>query len=452
MISEVISEALKLVKPSREEEEALMKAANEVIKVYDEGLREMGVEAEVTLQGSVAHGTWLPGDRDIDVFVVLPKSEENLKLITSGKFAEALAKIAESRGIPWAMRYAQHPYITLSYRGFQVDVVPCLRIMPGERPLTAADRTPLHTMYLKDRLSGLRDDVRLLKLFMKGIGVYGAEISVQGFSGYLAELLTIAYGGFLNTIKAASTWIPYRVRIVIEGRGAKVPRSPLIVIDPVDPHRNAAASVSLESMATMIAASRQFLKKPSLIFFKRGEASYEPRYTPPVAVVYGEYPRNLAEDIVWGLLRRILDSVNRALPKLGFKIYRVGAYASQVHVALMVMVEEHTLTEYELHEGPPVWSSASEEFLNKYASSDNVTGPFIRDGRWFVIRPRRVVNVVDAIKALLKTLKQDPVRDALLNGSYVVVDGLGSLGNMPGDVAAGVRPFILSKPHWLTGS
>ena len=31
---------------------------------------------------------------------------------------------------------------------------------------------------------------------MQGIGVYGAEIKVGGFSGYLCELLVMKYGGF----------------------------------------------------------------------------------------------------------------------------------------------------------------------------------------------------------------------------------------------------------------
>jgi tRNA nucleotidyltransferase (CCA-adding enzyme) len=45
-------------------------------------------------------------------------------------------------------------------------------------------------------------EVRLLKKFMKGTGVYGAEIKIGGFSGYLCELLILKYRSFAQTIEA----------------------------------------------------------------------------------------------------------------------------------------------------------------------------------------------------------------------------------------------------------
>ena len=41
---------------------------------------------------------------------------------------------------------------------------------------------------------------------MKGVGVYGAEIRVGGFSGYLCELLTLSFGSFTDILKAVSDW------------------------------------------------------------------------------------------------------------------------------------------------------------------------------------------------------------------------------------------------------
>jgi tRNA nucleotidyltransferase (CCA-adding enzyme) len=37
---------------------------------------------------------------------------------------------------------------------------------------------------------------------MKGTGVYGAEAKVEGFSGYLTELLVINYGSFPKALEA----------------------------------------------------------------------------------------------------------------------------------------------------------------------------------------------------------------------------------------------------------
>jgi tRNA nucleotidyltransferase (CCA-adding enzyme) len=71
-------------------------------------------------------------------------------------------------------------------------------IVPNLEWLSATDRTPfIH--YVKKRLGKtLQDDVRLLKKFMQGIKVYGAEIKTGGFSGYLCELLILHYGSFAN--------------------------------------------------------------------------------------------------------------------------------------------------------------------------------------------------------------------------------------------------------------
>ena len=46
-------------------------------------LRGLGVEASVEAHGSVAHDTWLLGDHDLDVFIVLPsgKREDLLRVL-----------------------------------------------------------------------------------------------------------------------------------------------------------------------------------------------------------------------------------------------------------------------------------------------------------------------------------------------------------------------------------
>jgi len=94
-----------------------------------------------------------------------------------------------------------------------VDIVPCYDAKSGEWQ-SATDRTPYHTNYIRARLDKqLRGDVRLLKKFMQGIGVYGAEIKVGGFSGYLCELLIMKYGSFEATLHA---FAKYNKRVVID--------------------------------------------------------------------------------------------------------------------------------------------------------------------------------------------------------------------------------------------
>ena len=40
---------------------------------------------------------------------------------------------------------------------------------------------------------------------VKGIGIYGAELSIAGFSGYVTEVLVLKYGDFKNVIKNIAT-------------------------------------------------------------------------------------------------------------------------------------------------------------------------------------------------------------------------------------------------------
>ena len=47
----------------------------------------------------------------------------------------------------------------------------------------------------------MKGEVRMLKKFFLQIGVYGAEIAKEGFSGYVSEVLISYFGSFEKTIK-----------------------------------------------------------------------------------------------------------------------------------------------------------------------------------------------------------------------------------------------------------
>ena len=107
----------------------------------------------------------------------------------------------------------------------------------------------------------------------QGTGVYGAEIKVGGFSGYLCELLIMKYGSFTQTIHA---FAQYNRRVVIDIEGFYADREnelsllfpePLVIVDPVDKGRNVASAVQPQKLYTFIGAARAFLKNPSEDFF-----------------------------------------------------------------------------------------------------------------------------------------------------------------------------------------
>jgi tRNA nucleotidyltransferase (CCA-adding enzyme) len=227
------------------------------------------INAIVRVEGSVAKDTYLSENPDIDVFMRLPTSIPRKNLGEIGlRIAKKAAGDAEQ-----IERYAEHPYLEVIIDGYRVDIVPCYDAAPGEWQ-SATDRTPYHTDYIQTHLpKELRDEVRLLKKFMQGIGVYGAEIKIGGFSGYLCELLIMKYGSFNKVIEA---FADYSKRIVIDIEGVYNERQrelellfpePLVIVDPVDKGRNVASAVQTQKLYEFIAACRAFQKEPTEQFF-----------------------------------------------------------------------------------------------------------------------------------------------------------------------------------------
>ena len=188
--------------------------------------------------GSAARGTWISGTHDLDIFITFPEDTSREELEEFGlSIAREIAKDADRS----EERYAEHPYINMRYMDFDVDLVPCFRVSSPDSIKSAVDRTPFHNEFIKQNISGLENDVLLLKQFMRGGGVYGSELRTQGFSGYLTELLVIHYGSFENVLGSACDWKPNLV-IDIKEHGLLKHTDPLIVVDPTDPKRNVAAA------------------------------------------------------------------------------------------------------------------------------------------------------------------------------------------------------------------
>jgi tRNA nucleotidyltransferase (CCA-adding enzyme) len=236
------------------------------------------------VEGSVAKGTWLKGDPDVDVFMRLPAS------VPRDAMGEISLKVARkaTAGARRVERFAEHPYLDAFIDGTRVNVVPCYMTTPSEW-LSATDRTPYHTDYINSHFTdATRNEVRLLKRFMKGIGVYGAEIKIGGFSGYLCELLVLHFGSFSNVLEAFAHHVQRRA-IDIEGFYADRQREldllfpePLVIVDPVDKARNVASAVQPQKLWLFAAASRAFPQRPpSRILHPPQNPAPKRRRTPP---------------------------------------------------------------------------------------------------------------------------------------------------------------------------
>ena len=200
-IQEICETVLEKITPSAEDRRELLHFSETFVKTVRASLLRANIDADVHIQGSIAKDTWIAGEKEIDLFISLSKTK------TKDAFPKVLDVVKGVLGEKWVEAYAEHPYLIAKVDEYTIDIVPCFHMKRAGKTISAVDRTPLHTSYVKDRLNDQgKQEVRLLKKFMSSIGVYGAEIRVRGFSGYLCELLILKYTSFLETLRHTSEW------------------------------------------------------------------------------------------------------------------------------------------------------------------------------------------------------------------------------------------------------
>src|SRR3989338_2658944 len=400
---------LKKVKPSAEEVAAERRMAHALMEEI-RGLE--GSHVEVMLCGSLARETHLKGDRDLDLFVLFPES------VPRERFVEEGLRIGKTifRGHPWEEAYSEHPYIRGEIRGFEVEVVPGYKVKSAEKIQSAVDRSPFHQRYLEKRLTGrLRDEVRLVRQFLKGIKCYGAELRYASVPGYVTELLVLKYGSFEATVKAMAAWRKGEVIDLENHRPAEDARkkfdAPFIVVDPVDRERNVAAALSLNQFTRMIAAARAFTQKPRLSFFFGKKEKTWPLakvkamlHKTELAGVETGYPKAVS-DVVWGKLRRFGKKLANELGELDFKVLRHDEWTDEKkRMCCLYELEAATLQKAMTRTGPPVTDQAnSAAFLAKHQKP--LSGPRIEEGRWVVEVERKHTQAKTALKELLQKTK-----------------------------------------------
>ncbi|MCJ7631610.1 CCA tRNA nucleotidyltransferase, partial [Candidatus Bathyarchaeota archaeon] len=337
-IEKVCQRVLKEITPKKTEREKTLQFSKNLADKLVRKLQSMEIRVEVHCQGSIAKDTWLAGEKDIDMFIAVPKNE------TKEVFQRVLDVVKSFVGKNWIESYAEHPYIEATVEGYKVDFVPCFKIKSAEEAGSSVDRTPLHTAYITKHLNQqTKNEIRLLKRFMQGIDAYGAEIKVKGFSGYLCELLVIYYGSFLRTLQEMSAWRFDQVIDVenhYKGQIKEMKRlfnAPLVVIDPVDTNRNVAAAVSRNKMGEVIMASRLFVAKPDSIFFSRDKIAplsqddvkkkLENLGFDLVFVVFQNGER--VPDILWGELYKTALALQKVLSQHDFQVVRESVWSDE---------------------------------------------------------------------------------------------------------------------------
>lgn len=375
------------------------------------------VRAQVMLGGSYAKGTYLEGDHDIDVFVRFDKQYKDEEMpdllgLALGGW-EGLQRIHGSRD-----------YFQIEKQGFHFEIVPVLYVDAAKDARNVTDVSPLHVDYVKGFIqkdARIAADIRLAKLFCKAAKVYGAESYLNGFSGHVIDNLIIHYGSFIALLEAAANW-PERVFIDPVDKHDNADflndakkTGPLILLDPIQSERNAAAALSKEKFNAFRQAAKDFLRHPDESFFvvvPLDKDVVEREHRGSNVFCYALLPLKGSKDVIGTKLLKAHEHFLKHVKRAGFSIAGSGFEFSLDEAFCFIATDEKKLSEeYEIT-GPPL-KEEKDAARFKEAHPGKVT---VRDARLYAIEPRPYRT----IKALFSAVEQSTYFKERVAGAKVI--------------------------------
>lgn len=354
------SSVIKKIKPAKKEREQ----AKELLDDVKEKLEPQLGGAEFFVGGSYAKNTWLKGKHDFDIFIRY-SDDKNISKKLGGALNKVFKKVRVVHG--------SRDYYRVKHEDYKLEFVPVLKIESAEEAKNIMDVSPLHVEYVKQHLKK-HDQVRLLKKFFRAQYLYGAESWIRGYSGYVCELLIIKHGTFKKTLKALSNKKPKifvdvsktysGLEQAMQEMSKPKTRSPLILVDPVQPDRNAAASLTTQNLARTALKAKKYLKKPSKTFFeekKRSKKRIRQRSKKKgTEIVFKDLKTGDNEEVFLAKARSKVKRIVRVLKREGFQPVSWGLTKRFAWFETPVI----KTSPYKKHYGPPVW--VEEEHLFKF--------------------------------------------------------------------------------------
>jgi tRNA nucleotidyltransferase (CCA-adding enzyme) len=399
-MKQFLLDVLNDIKPSPEYEKDVLARADSIIKKINKGLKD----AKAVLGGSGAKGTYLK-TFDVDIFVKFSyakykdKNDELSGILE--KFLKKSFKISRIHG--------SRDYFQIKHGDFTFEIVPILDIRKAEQSENITDVSPLHsTFVLKHRK--LSDEMRLTKQFFKAAGVYGAESYIRGFSGYVCEILAINYGSFMGCIKAASKWKEkevidvknyYKNKDVFQEINKSKLTGPLVVIDPVQKDRNAAAAISIEKFEMLRKRAKDFLKNPSKKFFEietLTEESIRKKSGNKNIIFIEVTPLKRKIDVAGAKMNKAFDYIKMSIVSYGFDLVDSGfVWDKKGEAFFYYILKDMQLQKNMELSGPPLNIKKHVALFKKKHKNT-----FIRDGKIFALESRKFTDAKSMIKSIFK--------------------------------------------------
>jgi len=398
----ILSKVLENIKPNKEGEKEIKTKVDDLLNKLNKNLKD----AKAILGGSGIKGTWLREANDADIFVKFSYRKYKEK---SEELANILEKTLKKKKFKTTRLHGSRDYFQIKGKEFTYEIVPILDIKKAEQAKNITDVSPLHANWVNKKGKNLKDDIRLVKQFCKAANIYGAESYIQGFSGYICEVLTIHYNGFLNLIKNAAKW-PDKViidpenywkgkNILMELNKSKT-YSPLIIVDPVQADRNAAAALSEEKFNLFRKKAKEFLKSPSEKFFEIkeiDEKSLKSKAKNNELILIDITPKKGKQDVIGCKLIKALEFINKKLEQNDFNVIDYGWYWNQKALFYFIVKKEKLSNEIKIM-GPPLKVEFHvKNFKKKYKKT------FTENNRIYT----KIKREFKTSKELIKSLKKE---------------------------------------------
>ncbi len=426
------NQILKQLRPTQSENNQVRKTFEKIREAVELTAKKQHLELSfICLEGSAGRKqTHLHNKKELDIFIGLPPSlipgPEKPPRIIKPVLQKSLKKLVRNVGIKAAkmagckdikIAYAEHPYVTTTLDGFIIDLVFCfdlsLKQISESGPLTAVDRTPHHSRFVDENLSSTqRDDVRLLKAFFQTCWVYGDKSPVgrSGFTGFSAEIIIYHWKNISNALKNLEnlqfTPLDYFGRTNIELKHL-FPKDPLIIIDPTDSNRNAAASISERAFRYAAYTAAKVLHHPSPKFFLQKDipvlSSQEEEQLEPSYYVFeyrdetGWHYTKTRDKLYQYFTRlcRFLEREPTKEPRFGFSTFE-EVFNEAIFTIALYVTNPTISPKYSRIGPPPHLDEAVRNFLQKHPTA------VLRENRYLVEIPRAFTLARDVIHHYLE--------------------------------------------------
>ncbi|MBU1946044.1 MAG: CCA tRNA nucleotidyltransferase [Nanoarchaeota archaeon] len=400
-MKQILQNILDRIKPTEKEEKEVQDRIKFILNKINHNLKD----AKAILGGSGIKGTWLKPANDADIFVRFNYKKYKDR---SSEISAILENTLKKKNLKVTKLHGSRDYFQIIKQGFTFEIVPILDIKKAELAKNITDVSPLHADWVNKKGKKIKDDIRLLKQFCKSVGIYGAESYINGFSGYICEILTIHYKGFINLVKNAAKWKDKTIidtekhwkgkNILMELNKSKI-LSPMIVIDPVQADRNAAAALSIEKFNNFREACKRFIRHPSEKFFEIKEISEEhlkKKAAKNTLILIDVEPKEGKKDVVGCKLLKSFEYIKKIIEKHDFKVLNNG-WDWNKNALFYFIIKKEKLNNFIEREGPPLSNKIHVKNFKKFHSKT-----FVKNKKIYAKIKRPYLNPNDLVKGLAK--------------------------------------------------